>query len=87
MTKYRIKITEGCTAFDTQINDKREEDLLTSERAEFLDYLMTELRRRIEDGTVSLNSVIQNFQYSDYGGEEGSCGQCGDSINWTVWEI
>lgn len=85
--KYKIQITEGCTAFDTTINGKSEINLLPEEREEFMNYLMEQLKAGIKDGTVSLNSVIQNFQYSDFGSKDGSCGQCGDSVSWTVWEI
>lgn len=85
--KYKIKITEGCTAYGTEINDRPEHELLQSERDEFLDYLMLELRKGIENGTVSLNTVIQNFQYSEFGNEDGYCDQCGDTVGWTIWEI
>ncbi len=85
--KYRIQITEGCTAFDTTINDKSEIDLTPEEREEFLNYLMEQLKAGIKDGTVSLDSVIKNFQYSDWGGDSAGCNQCGDSVSWTTWEI
>lgn len=85
--KYKIVIGEGCTAFYTKINDKRVEDLSKEEFGEFLDYMCQKLKLGIGDSTVSLDSFIRCFQYSDYESDEGYCEQCGDSTSRTIWEI
>jgi len=85
--KYKIVISEGCTAFWTKINDKLIEDLSKEEHEEFIDYLLKKLKEGIYDNTISLDSVIKNFQYSDWEHDSRSCDQCGDTVDKTIWKI
>lgn len=92
MTKYKIIISEGCTAFYTTVNDKLTYGegvsvMSDDERKEFLEYLLVKIREGVEDNTIDLNTVINIFQYDEWEQDDDTCEQCGDSVNRTIWNL
>jgi hypothetical protein len=91
--KYKITISEGCTAFYTEINEKivggeYEPTCLTdAETDEFVDYLCEQFKKELKQHTVSLNDLIQCFQPDNWETEDESCDQCGDSVHRKHWEF
>ena len=88
--KYTITISEGCTAFFTEINDKivggeyeptRFPDV---EIDELVDYLFQEFKKGLKESTVQLNDLIRCFQPDSWESSD-SCDQCGDSVYTQTW--
>jgi hypothetical protein len=87
MTKYKIEIVEGCTAFDTVINGVSVVDIPENEKEEVVNYLIDQLKESYKRGEVTLESLIQNFQYDDYEHDDHVCEQCGDTVSTTIYNI
>jgi hypothetical protein len=91
--KYRVTISEGCTAFYTEINEKivggeYEPTCLTDEEVdEFVDYLCKKFKTELKEGTVILDDLIKCFQSDRNETDEHDCEQCGDTVSRTVWEF
>ena len=86
-TKYKIEIIEGSTAFDTVINGVSIVDIPEIEKEELVNYLIDQLKESYKRGEVTLESLIQNFQYDDYECDGEKCGQCGDTASTTIFNI
>ena len=86
-TKYKIEIIEGCTAFDTVINGVSIVDIPENEKEEIVNYLIDRLKECYKRGEVTLESLIQNFQYDDYECDEEPCGQCFDHCSQTTYIV
>lgn len=86
-TKYKIVETTGCTAFDLSINDRSISDIPNDEQEKILDYLIIKIKEGIKDNTIQFQSVVQLFQYDDYEYDDHVCGQCGDTVSTTTWNI
>jgi hypothetical protein len=87
MTKYKIEIVEGCTAFDTIINGVSILDLSKEEQEKLVNHLIEQLKESYSRGEITLESLIQNFQYDEYECDNKSCGQCGDTVSTTIYNI
>ena len=87
MTKYKIEIIEGCTAFDTVINGVSIVDVPENEKEELVNYLIDQLKESYKRGEVTLESLIQNFQYDDYECDDYRCESCGDHRSSTIFNI
>ena len=85
--KYRIVETTGCTAFDFQVNGVSLSDMPQKDQDELLDYLLQKVKEGIAEQTILLQQVVQLFQYDDYEHDNQVCGQCGDSVSSTTWNI
>jgi hypothetical protein len=91
--KYKITISEGCTAFYTEINGKfvggedPRYDFTEKEIDELIDYLCEQFKKELKQHTVSLNDLIQCFQPDNWETEDESCDQCGDSVHRKHWEF
>ena len=85
--KYKIVITEGCTAFDFTVNDKSIADLTAEEQSEFVNYLCEQFKSQLQGSTVRLEDLVRVFQSSDWGSDRHNCDQCGDTVHWTSWEL
>ncbi len=88
----KIVISEGCTAFHTTVDGKllygEGNNVMTDEeRALLVEHLFVRLREEIKNSAVSINDIIQLFQYDDYEMSEHECDTCGDRIVTTTWEI
>jgi hypothetical protein len=86
-TKYKFEEVTGCTAFDFVVNDTSLSVLSNEEIGEILDYLFVKIKEGIKENSISLESVVQLFQYDDYEHDDHVCDQCGDSIQTTTWNI
>ena len=86
-TKYKIVETTGCTTFDFSVNEKSVSEYNEEELDEILEYLFVKIKENIKENTIQLESVVQLFQYDDYEYDDHVCGQCGDTVSTTTWNI
>ena len=86
-TKYKIEITEGCTAFGTSINDRNVLDIPEKEMDEIVDYLLAQIRESYNQSGILFENIVQIFQYDDYEHDPEPCDQCGDTVSTTIWNI
>ena len=86
-TKYKFEEVTGCTAFDFLVNGKSLSDIPKNDQDEILDYLFVKIKEGIKENTIQLESVVQLFQYDDYEYDDHVCGQCGDTVSTTTWNI
>jgi hypothetical protein len=91
--KYKITISEGCTAFYTEINGKivGGEDprysFTEKETDELIDYLCEKFKEEYKQGTVQLDDLIKCFQPDSWHYDDESCDQCGDNVSSQTWEL
>ena len=91
--KYTVTISEGCTAFYTEINEKivggeyKPTCLTEEETDEFVDYLCEKFKEELKQGSTRLDDLIKCFQPDSWESENSSCDQCGDTVHKTVWEF
>lgn len=90
-TKYNIIISEGCTAYGTEVNKKLvygEYDPMTQEEIdELVDYLCEKFKEELRESTVQLNDLIRCFQYDNAEYDSESCDQCGDLVTRIIWNL
>lgn len=93
MTKYKIIISEGCTAYYTEVNGKIVEcehepsRLSEADTVELIDYLCDKIRAAAKSGEISLNSLITVFECNDYEIDENLCISCGEVVSRTIYEL
>jgi hypothetical protein len=58
-----------------------------AEIMELVDYLCEKFKEQLKNNTVSIDDLIQCFQYDNYEIEDGSCDTCGDSVSTTTWRL
>jgi hypothetical protein len=91
--KYKITISEGCTAFYTEINEKivggeYEPTCFSDEEIdELIDYLCERFKEERKQGTVLLDDLIKCFQPDSWHYDDESCDQCGDTVSSQTWEV
>lgn len=91
--KYNIIISEGCTAFYTDVNGKtvggsyEPTRLSEEEEAELVDYLLKKVKEGLAKSTIDLNALIGLFQYDHYESDDHSCETCGDTVHRTIYNI
>jgi hypothetical protein len=91
--KYKITISEGCTAFYTEINEKivggeYEPTCFADEEIdELIDYLCERFKEERKQGTVLLDDLIKCFQADSWHYDDESCDQCGDTVSTKTWEL
>jgi hypothetical protein len=85
--KYKFIETTGCTAFDFTVNNRSFSELSKEEYNEMLDYLFVKVREGLSEQTILLENVVHLFQYDDYEYDPHVCGQCGDTVSTTTWNI
>ena len=86
-SRYKIEISEGCTAYYTHVNGKDINELTNFEKTGFIDYLLQKLGEGVADNTVSLNTLINALQYDEYDVDVNPCEQCCDFVTRTIWNI
>ena len=90
--KYKIIISEGCTANGVTFNDKDwygdyEPTLMSeSEKNAAVEYLLDQIRERLKDDSVIIQDIIQCFLPDKTEWSE-CCDQCFDSVISRTWEI
>jgi hypothetical protein len=93
MPKYNIIISEGCTAFYTEVNGKtvggsyEPTRLSADEENELVDYLLIKVKEGISESTIGLNELIGLFQYDESEYDDHACDQCGDTVSRTIYNI
>ena len=87
VTKYKFEEVTGCTAFDFVVNDTSLSVLSNEKIDEILDYLFVKIKEGIKENSISLESVVQLFQYDDYEYDDHVCESCGDTVSTTTWNI
>jgi hypothetical protein len=91
--KYKVVISEGCTAFYTEINKKivggeyAPTCLSDEETNKFVDYLCKKFKSELNEGTVRLDDLIRCFQSDRHETDEHDCDQCGDTVHRTFWKF
>lgn len=85
--KYKFEEVAGCAAFDFLANGKSLSEISQSDQDEILEYLIIKLKEGIKENTIQLESVVQLFQYDEYEHDDRVCGQCGDTVSTTTWNI
>ena len=85
--KYKFVETTGCTAFDFTVNDKSLSDISQIDQDEILEHLIIKLKEGIKENTIQFENVVRMFQYDDYEHDDHVCGQCGDTVSTTTWNI
>ena len=86
-TKYKFEEVSGCTAFDFLVNGKSLSDITENDQDEILDYLIIKIKEGIKENAIQFQNVVQLFQYDDYEYDDHVCGQCGDTVSTTIWNI
>ena len=86
-TKYKFEEVTGCTAFNFLVNGISLSDIPKNDQDEILDYLFVKIKEGIKENTIQLENVVQLFQYDDYEHDDHVCGQCGDTVSTTTWNI
>ena len=86
-TKYKIEITEGCTAYGTSINGRDVVDIPEEEMDEIVDYVLAQIRESYNRNGTSFENIIQLLDYDDYEHDPTVCGSCGDTVSTTTWNI
>jgi hypothetical protein len=90
--KYKIVISEGCTANAIVFNGKdwvgEYEPMLMSEseKNDAVEFLLEKIREGLKDGTVVINELVQCFLPDKTEWSE-RCDQCGDSVVAKTWEF
>lgn len=85
--KYKIEITEGCTAFGTSINDRNILDIPQEEMGDILDYLLVQIRESYNQSGILFQDIVKLFQPDDWEHDPEPCDQCGDTVSTTTWNI
>jgi hypothetical protein len=86
-TRYKIEIIQGCTAFDTVINGVSVVDIPENEKEDVVNYLIDQMKESYKRGEVTLESLIENFQYDDWECDNEKCSSCGDYCSSTFYNI
>jgi hypothetical protein len=85
--KYKIEIVEGCTAFDTRVNDRSLMDISDPEKQEIIDYLLFQVKEAYNRNELSFDNIVQLFQPDDWEHDPYVCEQCGDTVSTTIWKL
>ena len=89
--KYEIIKSEGCLSFGTTVNGKdmygEYNPMTPAEIMELVDYLCEKFKEQLKNNTVSIDDLIECFQYDDSETEDDSCDTCGDSVSTTTWRL
>lgn len=83
--KYKVVISEGCTANGIEVNGKSWYSEYTpirlkeEERTEFVNYLFDKIKECYETGEIDITELVRLFHYDDYK-VSPTCETCGDSV-------
>lgn len=79
----KIEIINGCTSDAILIDEK---PLNQTNQDMLVDYLLEKVRSGVLQGTISVQSLIEIFQYDDWE-HLAHCDQCNDDVYKTTYEI
>lgn len=80
----KITRTEGCTAYGMLIDGLPLEEYGVSK---LFEYLSPKIRDGVVNNTISIDSIIDLFQYESFETDPNSCETCGDYVSTTTWDI
>ena len=90
-TKYKIVKSEGCMSFGTTVNGQdiygEFNPMSQAQIDEFVNYLCNRFKKLLKTNEVSVDDLINCFQYDSCETEDGYCETCGDSVTETTWNI
>lgn len=90
---YKIIISEGCTAFYTEINGKmwsteyEPAQMSLEEKNQFIDHLLSKLKEGVLEGSIDVDSIIKHLVEDDVEYDDHVCDQCGDTVTRYIWNI
>ena len=82
-----IVIRTGCTADSIVIDGKHIQDMSPEESNKFLEDLLLKMREHLKIGCITIHQMIELFQYDSWEIDKSSCGQCGDSVSTTTYNL
>lgn len=91
--KYKVELSEGCTATGITVNGKAYsgEDprycLSDEERKEFEEAALAEVCRAFRDGELSVWNLFDNIQLQTIETSNELCDQCGDYVTTRYYEF
>lgn len=89
--KKNIVIAEGCIGGGITVDGKElwgETNVMSDEeRNELTAHLLVRLGEEVAKSTVSVQNLIELFQYDKYETADSPCGTCGDTMGWTYYTI
>jgi hypothetical protein len=81
-------LTQGCTAGNFTVDGTPVNDLSHDEQVELIAYLLKSVVESHDGNEFHLiQKLVELHEYDSYEHDEHSCDQCGDTVNWTTWEI
>lgn len=80
----KIVISEGCMAYGFSVDGV---DLSDFGEPKLVEYLLPKIKEGLDNGTITINKVIELFQYDNCDFSDSSCETCGDVVTTTTWEI
>jgi hypothetical protein len=82
----KFVITQGCTAFNFTVDDKRFDDLPREEKEKVIDHVLSKVKEQVLNNHIGFQGILEHFQYDSY--DVGpKCDSCGDSVVTTVINI
>ena len=75
----KFVITQGCTAYNFTVDEKRFDDLPREEKEKVIDHVLAKVKEKILDNHIGFQGILEHFEYDSY--EQGPrCDTCGDSV-------
>lgn len=82
----KFVITQGCTAYDFTVDEKRFDDLSIEEKEKIVDHVLAKVKEQIINNHIGFQGILEHFQYDSY--ETGpKCATCGDSVSTIIINI
>ena len=82
----KFEITQGCTAYNFTVDEKRFDDLPKEEKEKIIDHVLAKVKEQIINNHIGFQGILEHFQYDscEYGPK---CSQCGDSVSTIIINI
>ena len=88
---YKTKITQGCTAFDFEVDGKswncENPSFEFEQKEQFKKDLGAYITKLMLEDQISVQSVVELIDADEYDSDENSCEQCGDTVSWEIRDI
>lgn len=84
--KYKVVQSTGCTLNSLTINGVEYWEMPESSRNEFLDHVLDRIRGGVMRGEFHIDEIVDLLSEDDYTYSK-PCGQCGDKVSTTTWNI
>lgn len=80
-----IKVCNGCTTNDIIVDGKSINDIENTNY--IVEHLVSQIIPQIKEGAITLEQLIELFQYDDYKCDGEPCDTCGDTYTITEYNI